>query len=233
MPHGHADRRARRRVVDGVLDQVQRQPVQLVACALDDRRRRSTSTSSSWSSASACGLADRVERDLAEVERPRWCAPARCPSARAAAGRRRAGACGAPSAARRRRPHAARRAARRCSSSRFASTLVSGVRSSCEASATNSRWRLQRALGLEARALERAEHLLERLRQLGDLVVAVRLGDGERGVAGPRDLARGGRDVGHRAQRAARQREPAEQREQRAAEDAEGQEQAHAARPSG
>ena len=62
------------------------------------------------------------------------------------------------------------------SSSRFASTLVSGVRSSCEASATNSRWRCSALLGLRARRVERVEHAVERARELGDLVVGLVVG---------------------------------------------------------
>ena len=53
--------------------------------------------------------------------------------------------------------------------------LVSGVRSSCEASATNSRWRVERRLGLGARGVELLEHVLERARQVGDLVVGLGL----------------------------------------------------------
>ena len=132
------------------------------------RARPTTITPSSMSASSSrlvgqrVRLADRVEHDLAEVERPRWCARGRCPSARAAAGRRRAGACAAPSAARPRRPRARSPCSSSLSSSRFASTLVSGVRSSCEASATNSRWRCS-APSVSMRALSSAlEHLLER-----------------------------------------------------------------------
>ena len=85
----------------------------------------------------AGGLDDDLARSQRLARRPR--ARRRC--ARAAAGRRPAGACAGRSAA----PSARRRPGRRCSdsasSSRLASTLVSGVRSSCEASATNWRWR--------------------------------------------------------------------------------------------
>ena len=76
--------------------------------------------------------------------------------ARAAAGRRRGATSGASIRARSRprggrpRPQPGREA---WSSSRFACTLVSGVRSSCEASATNSRWRSNARLA--GRALRR------------------------------------------------------------------------------
>ena len=63
-----------------------------------------------------------------------------------------------------------------CSSSRLARTLVSGVRSSCEASATNSRCLRHRRLALGARRVELAQHLLERAGQLPDLVVDLGVG---------------------------------------------------------
>ena len=56
------DRRARRRVADGVLHQVERQPVQLVARAVDDRRA-GASTMSSWPSASGPSLGRGVASD--------------------------------------------------------------------------------------------------------------------------------------------------------------------------
>ena len=78
----------------------------------------------------------------------------------AAGGRRPGGASAARSAARSRPSRAPRRWPRRssrsCSSSRFARMLVSGVRSSCEASATNSRWALDHLLRLVAGRVELA-----------------------------------------------------------------------------
>ena len=79
------------------------------------------------------------------------------------------------------------------SSSRLARMLVSGVRSSCEASATNSRCRLIVLSVSDRAASSSPKHLIERPRQLGDLVVALRLGDPARGVSRRGDLAGGGR----------------------------------------
>ena len=97
----------------------------------------------------------------------------------------------------RREERSAEAAASRCSpvsssssSSRFASTEVSGVRSSCEASATNSRWRAS-APSVSARALvERREHRVQRAGQLGHLVLGLGVGQLQRGVARALDLAR-------------------------------------------
>ena len=116
---------------------------------------------------------------------------------RAAAGRRPAATSAGWSRARS-RPRAGPRGRvleRAWSSSRLACTLVSGVRSSCEASATNSRWR-SKARSRSVRGLvERLEHLVHRLRQLADLVV----GGGDRHppgrVAGGGDLARRARSA--------------------------------------
>ena len=58
--------------------------------------------------------------------------------------------------------------------------LVSGVRSSCEASATVA-LRLDHLLGLRAGGVELAKHLVERARELGDLVVGLGLGQAQRG----------------------------------------------------
>ena len=101
----------------------------------------------------------------------------------AAAGRRPAGASGASSAAPPRRSRPARRSSSSVSSSRLASTLVSGVRSSCEASATNSRWRSSIAWVSVRGGVERAEHPLERAGQLGDLVLGLGVGEPPAGVA--------------------------------------------------
>ena len=95
--------------------------------------------------------------------RRRGCWRARRRRGRAAAGRRPGGSSAARSAAptsRGLRP-ARRRAPR--SSSRLASTLVSGVRSSCEASATNSRWR-SIAASRSARAASSERSISSRVR---------------------------------------------------------------------
>ena len=87
--------------------------------------------------------------------------------------------------------------------SRLASTLVSGVRSSCEASATNSRWRLSAAC-VSPRAGQGAEHLVEGAREVRHLVVGLGLGQGHVGVARARDLLGGGGEpaIGRIARRA-------------------------------
>ncbi len=111
------------------------------------------------------------------------------------------------------------------SSSRFARMLVSGVRSSCEASATKRRWRSS-ASSVSVRAWPSArEHLLERARQVGDLVVRYRLRQLHVRVARARDrLGRLG-EPRDRRDRTPREREPGQQREHRSAEHADEQEQ--------
>ena len=126
---------------------------------------------------------------------------------------------------------AARRRASSASSSRLASTLVSGVRSSCEASATNSRWRSQHRLGLVARR-RRA------LRASRPACAPARRPRRRRPASGPARVGvaraarsrarwRSARRSGAIARRASI--EPGEQREAGAAEHAEQQEEAHAA----
>jgi hypothetical protein len=88
----------------------------------------------------------------------------------------------------------------------------------------------QRGLGLGARFAERREHRLQRLGQLGDLVLGVRARDPHRRVARALDLARGGRQLRDRLYRPARGRQARQQREQAAAEHAEGEEHLHAVR---
>ena len=121
----------------------------------------------SSSAAASVTTADEVDRARAAAARP---ASARASSSRSATRRRI-----------RREERSAEAAASRCSpssssssSSRLASTEVSGVRSSCEASATNSRWRASAASVSRARLVERVEHRLERARELGDLVLGLR-----------------------------------------------------------
>ena len=77
-----------------------------------------------------------------------------------------------------------------CSSSRFAITLVSGVRSSCEASATNSRCFCIARRARPRRSSAR-EHLVQGAGQLADLVLDCRLRHPPGGVARRRDLAGG------------------------------------------
>ena len=179
------------RVDERVLDQVAGQPVEVVGDAVHDHRARAASSD------------DRVVRTTAR--RPR--APPRSPrrpgrpaprgasrpaSARASSSR-------SPTSRRmRREERSAESAMSRCSpassassSSRLARMLVSGVRSSCEASATNLRWRVERGLGLLARGAQLAEHVLEGVREVGHLVVGLRLRQRDVRVARAGDLARG------------------------------------------
>ena len=112
--------------------------------------------------------------------------------ARAAAGRRPAGACAARSAA----PSAA--ASPSLAVQRFGQQLEVGEH------ARQRRAQLVRGvgdeaplarehrLGLATRGVELAEHPLQRARELGDLVVGLRLGHAARGVARARDLRGGG-----------------------------------------
>ena len=144
----------------------------------------------SWSPATGSSSAAASVTTLGEVDRlvggsrP---ASARASSSRSATRRRI-----------RREERSAEAAASRCSpssssssSSRLASTEVSGVRSSCEASATNSRWRASVA-SVSARASSSAcEHRLQRPRQLGDLVLGLRAaGSARRDRACARSRAR-------------------------------------------
>ena len=151
-------------------------------------------------------LAGGLDHDLGEVAAARAGPRARRRCARAAAGRRPAGASAARSAA----PSGAASPWSPCSdsasSSRFASTLVSGVRSSCEASATNWRWRASVASVSRARGVELAEHALQRARELGDLVVGLGLGQLREGsrVRAISAAVRG--QLGDRRHRAARDR---------------------------
>ena len=153
-----------------------------------------------------------------------WPASARASSSRSAT--RRLIRCEERSAesiiAGRRRARA--RASEACSSSRLARMLVSGVRSSCEASATNSRCFFI-AASRSARAASSERSICSRVRgQLADLVVGLRLRHVARGVAGVGDLAGGRGQRGDRPHRPAGDRQAGEAGEQGAAEDAGGDE---------
>ena len=82
----------------------------------------------------------------------------------------------------------------------------------------------QGRLGLRPRGVQRGQHRVQGPGQLGDLVLARRLGNAPAGVAGALDLAGGGREVGDRVHRAARHGEAGQQRQPRSAQDAEQQE---------
>ena len=175
-------------------------------------------------------LAGGLDDDLREVARLA-CGAARPASVRASSSR------SATSRRMRCEERSAERAASACSpsqrsasSSRFASTLVSGVRSSCEASATNWRWRASiasvspraasssRSMPSSVRASSATSSSASRLRAC--------CATGSRVRAISRAARRELRDRRHRA---ARDRHAGEQRERRAGEHAEQQEQLDAA----
>ena len=173
-------------------------------------------------------LADRLRDDLGEIERHVRAASrpasARASSSRSATSRRiRRDERSADAAASRASPSSSI-----SSSSRLASTEVRGVRSSCEASATNSRWRAS-AASVSPRAWSSAWSMLSSVSASSDtssLGLGVR--DPQRRVARARDRARGlgqARDRGHGARRGG---EAGEQRQRCAAEHAEPEEDAHA-----
>ena len=107
------------------------------------------------------------------------------------------------------------------------------MRSSCEASATNSRWRASVGLGLPARLVEREEHALQRdaparTTSSSDSGCGI-VSDGSRvrAIARAASVSRG--DRRHRAGRGG---QPGEQRQRRAAEHAEPEEDAARGSPS-
>jgi len=164
-------------------------------------------------------LAGGLDHDLAKVER----------RARDHDGRRRCGAsssrsatspcaCAArsegPSARPRRgrpaagRPQSARRAAR---GSRARSS--SGVRSSCEASATNCRWRAS-IVSVSLRAASSSRSIPSSVRaSSATSSSAADCGSRPGGIAGARDLRRGTRQLCDRPHRPARDRHPGQHRE--------------------
>ena len=130
------------RVAEGVLEQVEDQPVELVGVPLDRQRAVDTSTSSLRPAGERLDLVEGGAGDLGEV----GLGAGRAPAGVGAGEQQQVGdqARHAPGRAQGRVDRVAVLAAARAmpaSSSRLAWTLVSGVRSSCEASATNSRWR--------------------------------------------------------------------------------------------
>ena len=98
--------------------------------------------------------------------------------------------------------------------------LVSGVRSSWRGVGDELALALDRALGLGPGGVELAQHLVEGAGELGDLVVALRLGDPAGGVAGGGDVAGRRGQRGDRPHRAVGDRHPGEAGEQRADRDA-------------
>ena len=221
------DRGARVGVAQRVLHQVEHEPVQLVARALDLRARR-RGDRDLVVAGHRLELGGRLGDDLGEVDRAVRRLAARRRRGRAAAGRRPAGASGATSAARTRPPRAARprappRAARGWPAPRSA------------ACAARARRRRRTRAGGPARPRSpcapssSASSIASSVRgELGDLVVGLRAGDAQRRVARALDLARGVRQLGDRLHRAARGGQAGQQGERGAAEHAEGEEQLHA-----
>ena len=223
MPVRHADLGARRRVAQGVLEQVDREAVQLVARALDDRGldvERDLVLA-----ADRPELAGRLDDDLRQVARlargrrgRRRCAPA-------AAGRRPAGACAGRSAA----PSAPPRPGRRAAIRRAARGWRARSSAACAARArrrrrtgaggrasTRSRRARRRARGASPRACARARRPRRR-----PAAGARRARDRACARSRPRSMV-SSRDRRHRA---ARDRHAGEQRQRGAGEHAEQQEQ--------
>ena len=106
--------------------------------------------------------------------------------------------------------------------------LVSGVRSSCEASATNLRWRASVSSVSPRAALSSPSMSSKVCARSETSSFACGFGKRDVRVARARHLARGAREPGDRPHRALGHEQPAEEGEQRAADHAEGQEQPHA-----
>ena len=198
------------------------------ATPVDRDRARAGRARAGGPEESARGLLGGLARDRGEVERRAAAPRARRRRARAAAGRRPGGACAARSAAPTRPSRAARRASSASSSSRLARMLVSGVRSSCEASATKSRWRSSVA-SVSSRAAPSSRSMSSSVLARSDTSSLARgLGSVMSGSR-VRATSRAARvRPGDRAHRARATYEAAEEGEQRAAEHAEGEEQADA-----
>ena len=93
----------------------------------------------------------------------------------------------------------------------FVRSDVTGVRSSCDASATSWRWACDGVVERAARALERVEHRVEALRHPPDLVVAGDL-DAPPEVLGLRDVLGGGRQLADGLDDLAAEQPPEERR---------------------
>ena len=114
------------------------------------------------------------------------------------------------------------------SSSRLARIEVSGVRSSCEASATNWRWR-SRAPSVSSREASKPSSMACSVCASSATSSSARgLGQRLRRVARALDVVGGRREPGDRGHRAPAQQDAAEQRQQRAAEHARAEEEADA-----
>ena len=173
-------------------------------------RRAARRARASWSRARRLELAGRLDDHVREIERlARRCTAA---SVRASSSR-------SPTS---RRIRCVERSAERgglavgprsdsTSSSRFASTLVSGVRSSCEASATKARWRSS-VVSVSSRAAASEASMPLSVRE-SSATSSSAVGCGQRpvGVAGALDLGCRGGQLGDRRDRAARDERPGAQ----------------------
>ena len=209
------------RVADGVLDEVERHAVELVAGAVDDR------VVGVHREVMAVGdgpeLGRHLDEHVADVGRL-----VRELAVGVGAGQQQQVAHEAA--------HALRGAQRRAR--RLAALAVEDVGQQLEVGEDRGQRRaqlvrgvghelplaLQGALGLLLRRLERVEHGLQRPRELGHLVVGGRLGNRLRGVARALDVACGRGHARDREHRAAPEQDPAQQREERAGQDAAGEE---------
>ena len=229
LPVDALDRRphlgARRGVADRVLDEVERQAVQLVARPVDegavgvDRELVAVGDDAE--------LAGRLDEHLAEVgRRVRRLARGVVAGQQQQVGDEPA--------------HAPRRAQRRVGGLLLLAVEALGEQLEVGEHARQRRAQLVRGvgdelalaaqgvLGLTARGVERVEHAVQRAGKLGDLVVGLDGGDLLGRVARALDLARGRRQRGDRRHRAAGDHDPGEQRQAGAAEHADDEKQAQA-----
>ena len=225
-PGGGADVRARWGVAERVLEQVEDQPVQVVADALDHRRLGIERDLVILDARSELG--GGVGETLGEV--------GRTPRLQAAdVGARQQQQVGDEPA------HAARRAQRRLR--RFGLLAVEFVGQQLEVGQHARQRRAQlvrgvgdelalareRRLALGAGRVQRPEHRFERARQLGDLVLGLGVGDAQRRVARALDLTRCLCQLDDRTHRALGDEQAREHRQDRAAEHAATEEDPHLA----
>ena len=207
------------RVAQAVVEQVDGQPVKLVRVAVD--RHRAARRPGSGGGRPRPGAPRRAPRRRPRRGRTRAAAPVRPASARASSSRsetrrlirreeRSADSIISPSS-----PRRSAVSSRSWSSSRLARMLVSGVRSSCEASATNSRCACI-ICSVSERAASSSRSICSRVRASSPTSSSVSgsgmRSEGSRVEAISRAVAV---SVGDRPHRAPRDRDPGQSREQR------------------